>query len=256
MKHSKKFLFLSLPILILLAGCGREQAKRVDELTFNELRDRTLNALETGRKREAVPYLEQLVMQHTDHQHVATYKLMLADLYFKQHRYDESFELYKHFNELYPSDQRAEYASYRTILSKYRQTLSHHRDSSETEQTLELCKAHLRVPSYLQYRVDVAALETTCTQKMIDKEVHICNFYIRQGHYKSARGRLNYLRETYNTAKADLEPHLLYLEGKLAKNQKKTEDLDKAVATLAENYPDSPYARMAEGLTKSRTFMF
>jgi outer membrane assembly lipoprotein YfiO len=246
-----------LVVILLLAACSKQRRKEIEDMNFIELKNKTISSLKRHNKRIAIAALEQLVTQHSDNQNIASYKLMLADLYFKTGRYIQSYELYDHFRELYPSDVRAEFASYRSILSKYHQMSRMDRDSTETENTLELCKKHLLNPQYLRYRKDVGDIERTCRQRLVDKEVYVYNVYLRQKKLKSAENRLKHLRDTYLSTEADLEPRLLYLEGKLARRKKESETVKEKVITLVNKYPDSPFTRMARSLVmKKKRFLF
>ncbi len=237
-------------LCLFMLGCSKQDKKNSDEMKFVELKKQALTHLDKGNKRDAVFFLEKMVAHHSDNQHVGLYKLMLADLYFKMSRHIQSYEMYQHFHELYPADQKAEYASYKAILSKYYQTLRTDCDSTATEQTLRLCKGHLQNPTYINYQKDVSDIENTCRKKIVDKEVYVYNFYLREGKVQSARNRLKYLREEHLPKSVSLEPRLLYLESKLAKHEKNLDLMQEKMKHLAVSYPNSQYTRMARGLSQ------
>ena len=162
--------------------------------------------------------------------------------------------MYHHFYELYPSDEKAEYASYKAALCKYKQRSRYDCDSTVVETTLALCDTHLKNSHYLRYRKDIEDLKQTCTERLVDKEVYVFNSYLNRHQFKSAQNRLKHLRETYFPGKPSLEPRLLFLEGKLARYQKKSDKVHDVITTLVEKYPDTRFARMAQGLVKKNFF--
>jgi len=240
--------YYALAAVFLLSGCSTKRQKSPEELSSEELKPKITAALDKKQKNTALIYLESLVTQHPDDQNISAYKLMLADLYFAKGRYPESYELYSHFHEMYPSDKRAEYAFYRAILAQYHQTLPRDCDATMTEKTRKLCTDYLNNELYFGYRKDVVDIDRTCCQKLIDKEVSTYNFYLRQGRLQSAENRLAHLRKTYLAESDDLEPRLLYLESKLAKQQKTFDILNEKTSLLIEKYPDSGFTRMAKNL--------
>ena len=253
---NKHYTIICLLALVIFSGCGRKlHDKPVEKMSFDELKKSAITALDEKQKRTAIMYLEHMVGQYCDDQNIASYKLLLADLYYQLRRYHESYELYSHFYELYPSDIKVEYAFYRTILSKYKQRSPYDCDSTVTEKTLGLCDEYLQNDRYIRYKKDIADLKGTCSKKLIDKEVYIFNNYLHRHQFKSAKNRLKYLREAYLPNYSYLEPQLLYLEGKLARYKKEYELVHEKVAMLVEKFPETRFARMARGLVKKDIFV-
>ena len=107
----------------------------------------------------------------------------------------------------------------------------------------------------MRYAKDVLDIKRTCEQRLIDKEVHICNSYMHDGKYQSARNRLKGLRQEWLVEYEDLEPRLLYLEGKLAKKEHDDQSMQERVMVLVEKYPDSSFTRMARSLVSDSNFL-
>ena len=181
---------------------------------------------------------------------------MLAESYFNTGDLPSAYQMYEHFKDFYPSDKKAEYAFYKSIKSKFYQTLKIDCDQSETEQTINLCKDYFKNNNYAKYTKDIEDIEYTCHRKLIDKEVYVCNFYLKKGKFKCAKNRIAYIKENYLDKDINLNPRVLYLEAKLAQKEKNKLELSKKIEQLMEEYPESNFTRMAQGLEVSRKFIF
>jgi len=253
----RKHLLFLFSISIFIAGCGR-RIRKPEDLTLAELKTSAISAVERNRKEEAIAYLEQLISQYPEHQDIFEYKFMLADMYMKVGRLDAAYNLYKHYTELYPSEAKAEEAHYKSILSKFYQTLkvSKDCDDSDTQRAIKQCQAYLSVPLYNAYRNDVKDIRYTCERRLIDKEVYVFNTYMRRKKFQSAKNRIDYLRETFLPKHPTLEAQILYLESLLAQKQKNKKLVDEKVEELFEKFPTSRFTRMAQGVSSKKKFSF
>lgn len=214
-------------------------------MNFEELKQTTEAFLEKKKLDDATIYLEQIIARYPERQDIHTYKMLLAETYFKLGKYASSCQLYDHYQNYYPSDSKAEYAQYQAILAQFYQTLKTDCDQTPTEETIKLCTRYLNQEAYQKYRKDILDIQNTCEHKLISKEIYVFNFYLKQGKYEAAQNRLNYLKNHYLVKKKLLEPQLLYLETKLAKKQKNDFLVNKNVETLSSQYPESQYAKMS-----------
>jgi len=257
LKKSSKLFFVSifgLVSMLCMQGCSK-QRKRTD-LSAEELRSKALAYIQKKNYDASVDYLEQLVAKYPDHSQISKYKLLLAESCFKAGRYPSANQLFEHYNQFYPSDQRAEYAKYKALLSKFYQTLRTDCDQTETEDTVRICQEYLDNNLYSKYRNDVADIKRTCEHKLIDKEIYVFNFYVKQEQYESAENRLKHLRKTYLPNNQALEARLLYLECKLAQKQKNQDKIKESIEKLVAQYPESQFTHMAQALTTKSPFFF
>ncbi|MFH1461459.1 MAG: outer membrane protein assembly factor BamD [bacterium] len=255
MKFNNLKLLLIALLLIVLPQCAKED-KKPQDLTFNELKQQTLSALKENKHKNAIKPLEALVAQHSERQDLGKYKLLLADSYFNTGELVSAYQMYEHFTDFYPSDKNSEYAAYQAIKSKFYQTLRIDCDQSETEQTINLCKKYLKNTLNNKYQKDVEDIQRTCERKLIDKEVYVYNFYLRKGKFKSAKNRLAYLKDNFLDKDSELNPRILFLEAKLAQKEKNDSSLTEKIEELMEQYPESHFTRMAQGLTTKNKFIF
>lgn len=257
----KRFRFYLLPlfaVLLFLGGCAKHE-KKPEDMSFDDLKNKSMALLDKKKDYDAIVYLEQLISQHPENQYIFEYKFILADLYLKVGRLEEAYGLYKHYTELYPSEKKAEEAHYKSILSKFYQTLkvSKSCDDSDTQQTVNRCKLYLSNDSYSNHKNDVRDIKYTCERRLIDKEIYVFNTYLRRKKFNSAQNRISYLREKFLNNHPDLEDQILFLESKLAHKQKDSKLANEKIKVLATKYPESRFTRMAHNMiSNKRRFIF
>ena len=245
---------LMLPfILALLNGCAKQQDK---EPSKEELKAKTVALFNKEKHEEAAEALDSFINKYPDDPEIHKYKIALADLHFKQGNYPSAYTLYQHYAQYYPADKKAEYSQYYAVLSKFYQTLKPDCDQTATEETIQLCKNYLNRPVNQRYRKDVSDIQNTCEHKLINKEIYVYNFYLKQGKYDAANIRLNNIKKQYLAKKKSLEPQLLYLECKLAEKKKNSELIKKNIEQLITQHPESQYTRMAEAIIAKDKFIF
>ncbi len=255
MKSRNYHLFI-FSLIVLLGGCSKQNDKKIEDMSFDEIKKRTLSALDKEKKDLAIEYLEKMVAQNPDNPDISIYKLKLADLYFDTGKLESSYQMYEHFIQFYPSNIKTEYVFYKSILSRFYQTLKMDCDQSITNEAISLCNKYLKTSIYNKYSVDVKDILNTCERKLIDKEVYVYNFYLKKGKYESARNRLKYIKDNYLSKKPELEARLLFLGCKLEQKLKKDDILKDKMELLIDKYPDSHFTSMAQRLVKKNSFIF
>lgn len=243
----------ALMLLLLLAGCAKNKTK--ETMTAPELEKKVSAYVKAHKQDSAIPYIEELIARFSDHRNISKYRILLAELHFKEANYSAAKDIYNHFSEFYPGDQKAEYAKYKTILSAFYQTLPADCDQSHTEETIKQCKEYLANSGLEQYRTDVTNILSSCNERLIEKEIYIFNFYLSRKQFDAARNRLKYLKTTHIDNK-DLEARLLYLEYKLATKEKNAPVATNIFNTLHAQHPESPFTAMAESFKSRRSFIF
>ena len=268
-KHTFTPYLLALSV-ILLPACGKNQGEKPDLATqaqanFAEYEGKVSAAVEKSHKRATQEHLQALINEFPDDQRTAEYRLRLADLYFdegKRHFDNDAlqaaYDLYHRFYTLSPSDERAEYASYRAILSRFYQTHRIDCDTRHIENALKGAKDHLDRSEYVKkaYHKDVRDIVYTCERKLIDKELYVFKAYMRQGKVKSADARLAYVREHYLERHPELEARLVYLECKLLRAKKDEDWIPEKVAFLKQHHADSEFTVLAQNLLNKKSFLF
>lgn len=256
MKHaiSKYLTALAVTIGLCLSGCAKVKEK--SEMTLDELKAKATAHLKNQEYDDASEYLQMVITKFPENPKLAQYKISLANCKFNNGDYESAFLLYENFHQYYPSDKRAEYAKYKAAMCKLRQSLDHDRDQTSTEATIRACSAYQEIPTYQKYRAEIETMRQDCVQKLIDKELYICKFYIKHGKVQAAEKRLEQARKLYGTNK-DIDAQLLFLECKLAGKTKNEHLFKEKLTSLTTQYPSSPFTVLAENLVpKPTSFVF
>jgi outer membrane assembly lipoprotein YfiO len=240
--------------IALLSGCAKE--KKQEHMSAHELSQKAMSCLKKNDSNGAIAHLEQIISRYPEDQNIARYKMLLAEAYFKDKSFAAAQEVYEHFNQFYPSDKRAEYSKYKSLLSMFYQTLPADCDQTKTDQTIQLCREYLQNPNFKRYRNDVIEKKMLCENKLVDKELYVFNFYVKHENYDAARNRLKHLKEKYLPSNKALEDRILYHECKLAQKEKNMTLVKQHVDTLRQTYPTSKFTQMAQALTVQHPFQF
>ncbi|MCK4265272.1 outer membrane protein assembly factor BamD [Candidatus Babeliales bacterium] len=242
--------------IFILSGCSKEKEKNIADMSFNELKSATTTFIESGDKNHAIVALEGILEKYSEKKEISDYRLILADLHFIKRNYAAADRCYEKYAQMNPGN--SEYAAYKSILSKFKQTLDKYRDPSMAKKTLGLAKAFINTPDFDsgKYTKEVKNIIYTCEKKLIDNEIQVLNFYIRQGKFSSAEKRIEYLKEHFISKHAEVEPQIVYLESKLAYRKKDKKAAQEKYEVLADKFPDSEFTTIAQRmLNKKNDFL-
>jgi len=196
--------------------------------------------------------VESFIRKNPGDPEIAYYKVLLANLYLRMGRLVSAHELFKQIVELHPSSPLLEYAYYKTILSKYYQSLGFEFDQEVTEETIALCNSYLSENVFYEYKSDIIDIMNTCRQKLVDKEFYVYNFYLRRKNYKSAQKKLEYIRDKFAKDDMLLQARLLYLECRLEKERGNLESASEKLNRLLSDYPGTRFTRMAQSMLSKK----
>jgi outer membrane assembly lipoprotein YfiO len=167
-------------------------------------------------------YLEQLLKISTDVNQTALLMVEYADLLLEQGELKKAGKVYTEFTHLYPGHTKHEYALYKATVCSFYSTLSSDRDQTATENAISLAQNFLENPTYKIYEKEVADIQKQCFKKVVQSELDICNFYLKQGSFKAAEQRIAQLKTTYVPKIPDIEPDILAMELEIAEKQETT----------------------------------
>lgn len=237
--------------MIVTSGCRKKEEVAVVAPESPEKKQEMISNIFTAVNKRHYDAAQNMLATFVDlypgDPEIASFKLMVADVKYEQGKFAEAYEAYKHFEEYYPADQRAEYALYKSAHAKFNQ--AHHAacDSTPIEETMQLCRSYLNHPEYVRYRTQVEDLVRTCEKNLLDKELYVVNSYLTQQRFASARHRLEYVAQKFDLAHNGKD-HYLYYRAKLAKAENNQGELARMIDDLHADYPQSPVTAMADRL--------
>jgi outer membrane assembly lipoprotein YfiO len=212
--------------------------KNIKEMTFDELKAKKTDLLAKDNKENAVKYLEKMVALCTDIDELKIATLELADIHFDLGNLDKAAKLYEEFSNLYPGDEKVEYADYRSVMCNFYLVLSKDRDQTKTKKTVELTKKFLGRTLYHVHVDDVKNIHQQCAELLTESEFNIIDFYLQRGSSKSVRSRLANLEKEFVPTMPELKSRMLLVECRLAELENDVETLAQKKSELAAKYPE------------------
>jgi len=180
-------------------------------------------------------------------------RLELADIYFKLGQWQKSVNAYKEFIKFNPINLQDkckdesykkklsdyEYATYRIPMSFYNDTLAPDRDQTATKDALTGCKEYLQqfvttefkdslknksfsdlLKQVEKHELAVKQVASMAQRKLLDSEIEVFYFYLRNRSFVPAKRRLDYIKDKFFKETEDNEI-LKTLEDHFEKAQKK-----------------------------------
>lgn len=241
-------------IALIISGCGKEKEKKEPEQSREDKQHVIVAAINNKSFQEAEQMLSDYIKNYPDDPKIAAYRLMLADVHYELENYETAYDLYNTFGELYPVDQRAEYAAYKSAHAMFAQSHGIACDATPTERTIELCENYQNHPEYLEFRGQMEDLEQTCKQRLLEKDFYVANSYLNQNRLQSAQHRLDTIEKNYELKDKGGRDRLLFYRAQLAKKLSDSEELEGLISELHELHPQSQFTAMADRLQSRSLF--
>jgi len=174
-------------------------------------------------------------------------ELKMADCLYYQKQYETAFTQYQEFTRLHPTYTNIDYAYYQMGMSYYNQICSIDRDQSFTREAIKNFQQLLSTFPSSPYASSAREKIAECKKSLAEHVLYIGNFYYRTGAYDAA---LHRYMEALNDYRDYLQsPDLLIFQlGKLSLRLNRPNDARKQFVALLQEYPESPYAPLAETL--------
>ena len=248
-------------LLLFLSGCGPKDNQKISKNNkMTTIKDKDINKkkktyfrdldyeghkriknklLAEKRRETAITHIEKMIPLCDDIQEISNLTLELADLYFDIGNLRKAESWYNSFEQLYPGDKNIEYANYKSILCSYWLTLDAERDQSPTKNAIERSKKFLaRSDIYHEYTDEVAKILADCQNKLLESEIKVFNFYLKQGDYLSAKTRLANMEKEFLKDMPKAEPQLLMLACDFAEKVNNTTLLKEKKQELQTKFPN------------------
>lgn len=223
------------------------------EATLEEMDAMVKEDTEKGRYTSAAQWLEKIIRRYPEHEKIIDYRYKLAESYFMAKKYLMASEAYLGFARLYPTDSREQDARFLALSAKYNfsKSMSVECDSTETREVMSMCEKMLSDESMADKYTEIASIMKHCNERMLNKEVTIFDSYLRRGKVEAAKKRLEKVKSEYLTKNEELEPRVMFLECRLARNSNNEDKANDLLEILTEKHPESKFTRMASGYMNS-----
>lgn len=191
----------ALLLLFLLSGCstldkwlGRGGE---EDLDAGELMSDGNEALSAGRYKDAVDAFQKIKDRFPYSKHAVSAELKMADALYLQEEYEQAYTAYDEFEKLHPKHKDMPYVIYQKGMSNFSQVKSKDREQAHTLKAKEEFERLIKRFPRDEYANKARKNLRECLIYLAEYELHVANFYYKQGRYRAALGRYLYILNNY-----------------------------------------------------------
>jgi|GEM_PF-178016 len=230
-------LLLSSLLATTLTTCATDGPKVPPEEAYRQAVDEARR----GHYQDAQRLFEQVRDADTPVRLEFLAEIGIADSLYKNAKYEEATAEYAHLFEIHSGDAIADYLKYQLGMCYYRRIDTIDRDQGLTS------KARLQfmelITRYPDSDLVPAARENLrlCDNYLAERELYVGKFYFAKGNYRAAKDRFQ--RGLSEYGQVDATPQLLHHLALAVDALGDQAELQRVMARLADEYPDSPWNR-------------
>ncbi|MBY6205653.1 outer membrane protein assembly factor BamD [Halomonas denitrificans] len=238
-------LALLLP-LVLLVGCGGDEAIREDDRSAEELYSEAKDALNARMYEEAIGLYRGLTIRYPFGRHAEQALLDMAYAQYKARKPEAAISSLDRFLRTYPTHPNVDYAWYLKGLVNYDQTMGFlremfpgtaaDRDQQAAQQSFRDFQELIRRFPDSRYVADARQRMVFLRNIMAEYEVTVARYYQRRGAHVAALNRCRYVIENYPGAPATVDA--LQIMARAYDRMEMTELAADTRRVLELNYPD------------------
>jgi outer membrane protein assembly factor BamD len=211
---------------------------------------------------EAEEYFKKVIKDFPYSRYAVLSKLRIADCKFITEEYIEAIALYREFIKLHPTHPEVDYAAFQIGVANYKlipfewflAPSAAERDQLSTKEALRTLKEFTKKYPKSKYVSQAKQLIKKCIYKLIEHEIYVAKFYMKQGRYNAARRRFQEAMKRYPNSR--LEPRIMLLLARLQIKIGKLKAAIKVYQEVIKRFPNTHYSKEARlylrHLTKRR----
>jgi len=190
-------------LLVLLNGCGpaldlidRYLADEED-MTPTELMEQGREDLDKGYYSGAADTFERIKDRYPYSRHAIEAELKMADALYEKKAYEEALDAYDDFEKLHPNNKFIPYVIYQKGMCYYQQIRTVDRQQTNTLQAKgEFERVVKRFPRN-EFANWARKKIRDCLIFLSEYELYVGHFYFKQGKYRAAMNRYNFVIKNY-----------------------------------------------------------
>ncbi|MBI3089886.1 MAG: outer membrane protein assembly factor BamD [Candidatus Tectomicrobia bacterium] len=232
-----------LPLSLLLSACGTAKQPQQRSDLFSLFRKAQADA-RSGNLNAAREKFEEVVQGASDTRVRVAAIMNMADAYYDAQAWQDAEFYYQRFLEVYPSHELAAKAHYRLGMVNVRQLREADRDQSFAQKALDSFTMVVKQHPKSEYAADAAAKITYSRNRLAQHEQYVGMFYFRQGKYRAAQLRFEYLIGRYPEFR-EISKTYFYLGESLIR-QEKGQEIPAILTKLETGYAHTEFASLAK----------
>lgn len=153
------------------------------------------------RYEEAISRYNELRTKFPYSKHAVEAQLRIADIQFKRQYYLEAASAYQIFHEYYPRHPKSEFILYRIGLSYFHQLpKTVDRDLTASNEALYAFNDYVAKYPKGQHSKEINEKRQATINMLVEKEMYVGDYYLKQKQYMSALGRYQHVYDTYSNS--------------------------------------------------------
>jgi len=238
-------------IIFSIMGCAKKvMPKNPKNLLYSARQDIKNKEFKDARKK-----LTHLENSFPGSEMLAQTRLMEADSFFKEQRWDEAVVKYQTFLDLHPTHHYADRAQL-FIVKCYMEKLENKkemvffkssiidRDLTPVNNAVEEVEKFLKIYPYSKYMPEAEKIRLHCKEILAENQYYIGKFYLKTDYYAAAILRFKKILNKYHELPKMREKAYFYLGEAYWKWNRKAESVTILKSFLKE-YPSSQFANIA-----------
>ncbi len=228
----------------LLAGCSLFGGRPDTLPPAGKLYEEGERDMLRSRYDPARDALRKLVERHPDSNLVPQARFLLGETYYRENEYEKATKEFEAFMSLYPGHPIADLVQYRLARNYFDSMPTLERDQAVTGKALVEFQKLLKQYPESRYAPDAIVKIEACRRRLAQKELWVADYYVRQGNWLAAIQRYDVILKEYGRTPA-AAAQALYQKAEALMRLERTDEAQRALRRLGEEFPTSEWARRA-----------
>ncbi len=234
---------LALAAALLLSGCSFFSSRPDTLPPAGKLYEDGERELGRGRYDAAREDLRKVVERFPDSSLVPPARFLLGESYYREQEYDKAIRELEAFMSLNPGHPIADLVQYRLARSYFDNMPTLERDQAVTAKAITEFQKLIKQYPESRYAPDAIVKIEVCRLRLAQKELWVADYYVRQGNWLAAIQRYEVILKEYGRTPAAAQA--LYQKAEALMRLERTDEAQRALRRLGEEFPTSEWARRA-----------
>jgi outer membrane protein assembly factor BamD len=252
---------LALAAVLALAACATKHTTFTGNLKLGATPEANYQAgvdeLQAKNFAEATRFFEYVKTKYPFSKYASLAELRLADVKFRQDRFQEAADAYKQFVQLHPTHEEVDYAEFRSGLSYYKDAPGEfalfppaaEKDQRQAEKAAQALGDFVQTRTESKYLPEARKVLDEVRTRLAQREWYVGEYYYKRARWAGAAGRYETLVEKYPGSRHEAEA--LWKLARAALKLDEKHRARKALQQLVVKHPDDGRRAEAEKLLAS-----